>query len=188
MHIGDTICTLEQPKPLKRISVDEPTISMLFGINTSPLAGQEGKWVQSAKIRDRLRLETLRNVSLEMEDSSGEAFLVKGRGELQMAILIETMRREGFELTVGRPEVIFREENGKRLEPIEDVFIDCEEAFLGVVSEKLSTRKGRMVNLVNHGTGRVRVQFHVPTRGLICLLYTSPSPRDKRQSRMPSSA
>ena len=167
VHIGDTICTLEQPKPLKRISVDEPTISMLFGINTSPLAGQEGKWVQSAKIRDRLRLETLRNVSLEMEDSSGEAFLVKGRGELQMAILIETMRREGFELTVGRPEVIFREENGKRLEPIEDVFIDCEEAFLGVVSEKLSTRKGRMVNLVNHGTGRVRVQFHVPTRGLI---------------------
>ncbi len=147
VHIGDTICTLEQPKPLKRISVDKPIISMLFGINTSPLAGQEGKWVQSAKIRDRLRLETLRNVSLEMEDSSGEAFLVKGRGELQMAILIETMRREGFELTVGRPEVIFREENGKRLEPIEDVFIDCEEAFLGVVSEKLSTRKGRMVNL-----------------------------------------
>ena len=104
VHIGDTICTLQEPKPLKRISVDEPTISMLFGINTSPLAGQEGKWVQSAKIRDRLRLETLRNVSLEMDDNSGEAFLVKGRGELQMAILIETMRREGYELTVGRPE------------------------------------------------------------------------------------
>ena len=149
VHIGDTICTLQEPKPLKRISVDEPTISMLFGINTSPLAGQEGKWVQSAKIRDRLRLETLRNVSLEMDDNSGEAFLVKGRGELQMAILIETMRREGYELTVGRPEVIFREQNGKRLEPIEDVFIDCEEPFLGIVSEKLSQRRGRMVNLVN---------------------------------------
>ena len=167
VHIGDTVCTLEQPKALKRISVDEPTLSMLFSINTSPLAGMEGKWVQSAKISERLHLETLRNVSLEMEDTTGEAFLVKGRGELQMAILIETMRREGFELTVGRPEVIFREKDGKRLEPVEDVFIDCEEPFLGIVSEKLSQRRGRMVNLVNNGTGRVRIQFQVPTRGLI---------------------
>ena len=167
VHIGDTVCTLEQPKALKRISVDEPTLSMLFSINTSPLAGKEGKWVQSAKISERLHLETLRNVSLEMEDTTGEAFLVKGRGELQMAILIETMRREGFELTVGRPEVIFREKDGKRMEPVEDVFIDCEEPFLGIVSEKLSQRRGRMVNLVNNGTGRVRIQFQVPTRGLI---------------------
>ncbi len=167
VHIGDTICNRDAPKPLRRISVDEPTISMFFWQNASPLAGREGKWVQSAKIRERLRLETLRNVSLEMEEAPGEAFLVKGRGELQMAILIETMRREGFELTVGRPEVIFREYDGTRLEPIEDVFIDCEEQFLGIVSEKLSLRKGKMVNLVNHGTGRVRMQFHVPTRGLV---------------------
>ena len=167
VHIGDTVCTIEQPKALKRISVDEPTLSMLFSINTSPLAGKEGKWVQSAKISERLHLETLRNVSLEMEDTNRETFLVKGRGELQMAILIETMRREGFELTVGRPEVIFSEKDGKRLEPVEDVFIDCEEPFLGIVSEKLSQRRGRMVNLVNNGTGRVRIQFQVPTRGLI---------------------
>lgn len=167
VHIGDTICTREQPKALKRISVDEPTVAMLFGPNTSPLSGQEGKLMQSTRIRDRLKLETLRNVSLQMEEASSEAFLVKGRGELQMAILIEIMRREGFELTVGRPEVIFHEENGKRLEPIEEIFIDCEEQFLGIVSEKLSFRKGKMANLVNHGSGRVRVQFHVPTRGMI---------------------
>ncbi|HIL88814.1 MAG TPA: translational GTPase TypA, partial [Deltaproteobacteria bacterium] len=167
VHIGDTICTRELPKALKRITVDKPTVTMLFGANTSPLSGQEGKLVQSTRIRERLKLETLRNVSLQMEEAPGEAFLVKGRGELQMAILIETMRREGFELNVGRPEVIFREEEGKRLEPIEDIFIDCEEQFLGIVSEKLSFRKGKMVNLVNHGFGRVRVQFHVPTRGLI---------------------
>jgi len=167
VHIGDTICTRERPKALKRITVDEPTVAMLFGPNTSPLSGQEGKLVQSTRIRDRLKLETLRNVSLQMEEAPGEAFLVKGRGELQMAILIETMRREGFELNVGRPEVIFREEGGKREEPIEDIFIDCEEQFLGIVSEKFSFRKGKMVNLVNHGSGRVRVQFHVPTRGLI---------------------
>ncbi len=167
VHIGDTICTREAPKALRRITVDEPTVTMLFGPNTSPFSGQEGKLVQSTKIRDRLKLETLRNVSLQYEEAQGESFLVKGRGELQMAVLIETMRREGFELTVGRPEVIYRGEGSQREEPIEDVFVDCEEQFLGIVSEKLSLRKGRMVNLVNHGTGRIRAQFHVPTRGLI---------------------
>jgi GTP-binding protein len=167
VHIGDTICTRDAPKALKRITVDEPTVAMLFGPNTSPFSGQEGKLVQSTKIRDRLKLETLRNVSLQVEEAPGEAFLVKGRGELQMAVLIETMRREGYELTVGRPEVIYRGEGGQREEPIEDVFVDCEEQFLGIVSEKLALRKGRMVNLVNHGTGRIRAQFHVPTRGLI---------------------
>ncbi len=167
VHIGDTICKREAPKALRRITVDEPTVTMLFGPNTSPFSGQEGKLVQSTKIRDRLKLETLRNVSLQFEEAQGESFLVKGRGELQMAVLIETMRREGFELTVGRPEVIYRGEGSQREEPIEDVFVDCEEQFLGIVSEKLSLRKGRMVNLVNHGTGRVRAQFHVPTRGLI---------------------
>ena len=167
VHIGDTICTLEQPKPLKRISVDEPTISMLFGINTSPLAGQEGKWVQSAKIRDRLRLETLRNVSLEMEDSSGEAFLVKGRGELQMAILIETMRREGFEMGVSRPEVVTKVVDGEVQEPYEQVVIDVEDQHQGSVMEELGMRKGEMTNMEPDGKGRVRLEFIIPSRGLI---------------------
>ena len=168
VHIGDTICNRENPKALKRIAVDEPTISMLFFINTSPLSGREGKIVQSNKIRERLHKETLSNVALKVEDSAdGESFVVKGRGEFQMVILIETMRREGFELSVGRPQVIFKKKDGKTLEPIEHLFIDCDESFVGIVSEKLSKRKGRMINLVNHGTGRVRVEFTVPSRSLI---------------------
>lgn len=168
VHIGDTVCTKSQPKALKRITVDEPTISMFFYTNTSPFSGQEGKLIQSNKIKDRLYKETLRNVSLQFEETDdAERFIVKGRGELQMAILIETMRREGYELGVGRPEVIFKEEAGQRLEPIEQIYIDCHESFLGIVSEKLSQRKGRMVNLVNHGTGRIRAQFDIPSRGLI---------------------
>ncbi len=168
VRIGDTICTKVLPKALKRISVDEPTISMFFYTNNSPFAGQEGKLVQPNKIKDRLYKETLSNVSLQFEETmDADRFLVKGRGELQMAVLIETMRREGFEIAVGRPEVIYKEENGERLEPIEHVYVDCEEGFLGIVSEKLSQRKGRMINLVNHGTGRVQVQFNIPSRGLI---------------------
>jgi len=168
VRIGDTICTRENPKALKRISVDAPTISMFFYTNTSPFAGQEGSLVQPKKIKDRLYKETLSNVSLKFEETSErDCFLVKGRGELQMAILIETMRREGFELAVGRPEVIFKEEGREQLEPIEHVYVDCEEDFLGIVSEKLSQRKGRMINLVNHGKGRVQVQFDIPSRGLI---------------------
>lgn len=168
VHIGDTICNKENPKPLKRIAVDEPTISMMFSINTSPLSGREGKIVQSNKIRERLHKETLSNVALKVEDSpDGDSFVVKGRGEFQMAILIETMRREGYELSVGRPQVIYKIKDGKTLEPIEHLFIDCDENFVGVVSEKLSKRKGRMINLVNHGTGRVRVEFTIPSRSLI---------------------
>ncbi|HNW59414.1 MAG TPA: translational GTPase TypA [bacterium] len=168
VHIGDTICTARAPKALKRITVDEPTISMLFTINTSPLSGREGKNVQSGKLRDRLMKEILRNVSIRVEEGeSPDRFIVKGRGEFQMAILIETMRREDFELCVGRPSVIFKTINGVRHEPIEHLFIDCEEQFLGIVTEKLSRRKARMVNLVNHGTGRVRVEFSVPSRSLI---------------------
>ncbi len=168
VHIGDTICTKEDPKPLKRIVVDEPTISMMFAINTSPLTGREGKIVQSNKISERLHKETLRNVGLKVEDSpDGDSYIVKGRGEFQMAILIETMRREGFELSVGRPQVIFKKKAGKLLEPIEHLFIDCEEEFTGIVSEKLSRRKGLMINLVNHGTGRVRIEFSIPSRSLI---------------------
>jgi GTP-binding protein len=168
VEIGDTICTREAPKALPRISVDEPTISMLFTSNTSPLSGKEGKYVQSGKIRERLYKEALRNVAIRVEDAEeADSFIVKGRGEFQMAILIETMRREGFELMVGRPQVIYKEKFGKTLEPIEHLFIDCDENFIGVISEKLSRRKGRMVNLVNHGTGRARMEFTIPSRSLI---------------------
>jgi len=168
VKIGDTICTEASPKPLKRITVDEPTVSMRFSINTSPFAGKEGSIVQSSRIRERLIKETLNNVAIQVEETErGETFLVKGRGEFQLAILIETMRREGFELCVGRPEVIFKYNNGKRLEPIEYLFIDCDERFMGVVTEKLSTRKGKMINMVNHGTGRVRIEFSVASRALI---------------------
>jgi GTP-binding protein len=168
VHIGDTIGTKEQPKPLKRITVDEPTVSMRFSINTSPMSGREGKFVQSSKIRERLLRESLRNVAIRVEETDDrESLLVKGRGEFQMAILVETMRREGFELTVGRPEVILKHKDGKVLEPIEHLFVDCEEQFMGVITEKLSMRKGRMTNLVNHGSGRIRVEFSVPSRGLI---------------------
>lgn len=168
VHIGDTICTQASPKALKRVSVDEPTISMLFSINTSPFSGKDGKYVQSTKLRERLFKETLRNVALKVEDSeNADSFIVKGRGEFQMVILIETLRREGYELSVGRPHVIFREKEGKKLEPIEHLFIDCGESFIGVVTDKLSQRKGRMINLVNHSTGRVRIEFSIPSRGLI---------------------
>ena len=168
VQIGDTIATRDNPMALPRISVDEPTVSMRFTINASPLAGREGKLVQSSKIRERLVKETLRNVAIQMEETeSRDVFLVKGRGEFQMAILIETMRREGFELTVGRPEVIYKYKDGERLEPIEHLYIDCDEAFMGIVTEKLSARKGQMANMINNGSGRVRLEFTIPARALI---------------------
>jgi GTP-binding protein len=166
--IGDTICSALAEGALPRITVDEPTVAMRFTINTSPLAGREGKHVTSSKLRERLFKEARMNVAIQLEEAEEkDAFLVKGRGEFQLAILIETMRREGFELSAGRPEVILKRENGKVLEPLEHLYVDCDEAFLGVVTEKLSTRKGRMLNLVNNGSGRVRVEFSVPARGLI---------------------
>ncbi len=168
VRIGDTICTKESPKALKRIKVDEPTVSMKFAINNSPFAGKEGKYVQSSKIYERLVKETLRNVAIRVEETKDkESFIVKGRGEFQMAILIETMRREGFELCVGRPEVIYKHENGKKLEPTEQLFIDCDENFLGIVTEKLSIKKGKLINLFNDGKGRVRIEFNIPSRALI---------------------
>lgn len=168
VKIGDTICTKEESRALKRIKVDEPTVSMRFAINNSPFAGKEGKYVQSSKIYERLVKETLRNVAIRVEETDDrESFLVKGRGEFQMAILIETMRREGFELCVGRPEVIYKYENGKQFEPIEQLFIDCDENFLGIVTEKLSIRKGKLTNLVNDGKGRARIEFNIPSRSLI---------------------
>lgn len=168
VEIGDTICTKENPRRLKRITVDEPTISMRFMANTSPFAGRDGKFVHPQKIGERLQRESLNNIALQVEQVSGEeAFIVKGRGEFQMAILIETMRREGYELSVGRPQIIFKMKDGKQLEPIEHVYIDCDDAFMGIVTEKLSLRRGRMVNMSNHGTGRIQLEFSIPSRGLI---------------------
>lgn len=167
--IGDTICTREKPAALPRIRVDEPTVAMRFAINTSPLAGKEGKIVQSRSIEERLIRESLRNVAIRIEETpERDAFLVKGRGEFQLAILIETMRREGYELSVGRPEVILKKDaNGAILEPIEHLYIDCDEAFMGVVTDKLAQRKGRLLNCANGGAGRIRLEFSVPSRGLI---------------------
>jgi len=153
---------------MERLIVDEPTISMRFFANTSPLAGQDGKYVLSSQIGARLHKEALANVALKVEDSPDrESFVVKGRGEFQMVIVIEMMRRDGYEMSVGRPQIIYKEVDGKQLEPIEHLYIDCDERFTGIVTEKLSQRKGRMLNLVNHGTGRVRLEFSIPSRGLI---------------------
>lgn len=166
--IGDTICTKEFPKALRRIAVEEPTVFMKFTINNSPLGGREGRYVQSGKIRERLYRETLRNVAIRVEETEDrDSFIVKGRGEFQLAILIETMRREGYEFSVGRPEVILKEKNGVKQEPVEQLLIDCDENFLGILSEKLSVRRGKMINLVHSGTGRIRIEFSIPSRGLI---------------------
>ncbi|HPW69469.1 MAG TPA: GTP-binding protein, partial [Deltaproteobacteria bacterium] len=166
--IGDTICTEKNPKALKRITVDEPTVSMRITANNSPLAGTEGTWVQSNRIFERLRKETLRNVSIRLEvRPEKDCFILKGRGELQLAIIIETMRREGFELCVGRPEVISLCRDGELLEPIEHLYIDCDEEYLGAVTQQLSIRKGRMINFANHAAGRVRIEFNIPSRALI---------------------
>jgi GTP-binding protein len=168
VSIGDTICTLENPEALPRITVDDPTISMKFTACTSPFVGRDGKLVQPQKIKERLYKEALFNVALKIEDSKeDESVIVRGRGEFQMAILVETMRREGFEVTIGRPQIIYKEVNGEKCEPIEHVVVDCDEQFIGVISEKLSIRRGKMVNMVNHGSGRVRLEFEIPSRGLI---------------------
>ncbi len=166
--IGDTISSIEDPKPLPRISVDEPTVSMIFYVNDSPFSGQDGKFLTSRHLRDRLMKETLGNVAIEVaETDRADAYEVRGRGELQMAVLIETMRREGYEFMVSKPRVIIKEIDGKKCEPVEQVFIDVPEEYVGVVTEKLSQRKGRMTNLTNHGHGRVNLEFHIPSRGLI---------------------
>jgi GTP-binding protein len=168
VEIGDTICNQQSPRALPRIRVDEPTVSMKFTINNSPFAGKEGKYVQSSRLRERLLKEDLVNVAIEVEKTDErDSILVKGRGEFQLAILIETMRREGYEFCVGRPEVIYRQENGEKLEPMERLLVDCEERFLGVVTEKISLRKGKMTNLINKGKGRVRIEFSIPARTLI---------------------
>jgi len=168
--IGETVTSAENPKPLANIQIDEPTIAMTFTINTSPFAGREGTYVTSRNLRDRLDKELLTNVSIRVEEAGGpDAFKVMGRGELQLAILIEMMRREGYELMVGKPEILTRKVDGKVQEPVELLVIDCPESFLGVVIEKLGSRKGKMIKMINHGSGRVRLEFHIPSRGLIGL-------------------
>jgi GTP-binding protein len=167
--IGETITSAVTPKPLPPIQIDEPTIGMTFTVNTSPFAGKEGTFVTSRNIRDRLDKELLTNVSIRVESDSPETFRVLGRGELQLAILIEMMRREGFELAVGKPEILTKEIDGKRMEPLELLVIDCPEQFIGVVIEKLGSRKGKMGKMINNGSGRVRLEFAIPSRGLIGL-------------------
>src|SRR5579871_5976971 len=158
--IGETVTNAETPKPLAHIQIDEPTIAMTFTINTSPFAGREGHFVTSRNLRDRLDKELLTNVSIRVEEAGGpDAFKVMGRGELQLAILIEMMRREDYELMVGKPQILTRTIDGKVQEPLELLVIDCPESYLGVVIEKLGSRKGKMTKMVNHGSGRVRLEF-----------------------------
>ena len=168
VKIGDTICNQEKPIPLPGLRVDPPTVSIKLSFNDSPFGGKEGKVVQFSRIRERLVKETRINVAIQLEDTHDQnSILIKGRGEFQLAILIETLRREGFEFCVGRPEVIYRFDKGRKLEPMERLSIDCEKQFLGVVTEKLSLRKGKMLNLINNGGTRARMEFSVPVRGLI---------------------
>lgn len=168
VSIGDTICTKDEVKALPRIKIDEPTVSMLFSKNISPLAGKEGKAVTSAKIWERLQKEALRNVSIRIEKNPDDTFTVKGRGEFQMAIIIEEMRREGFELCVGRPHIIFKtDENGNKTEPIEYLLIDCPEEYSGTIMEKLGKRKAIMSDITYTTGNRVKIRFEIPARGLI---------------------
>ena len=166
--IGETISDAETPIALPPITVDEPTISMIVSTNDSPVAGLEGQFVTSRKLRERLFKEILTNVSIRVEETgSADAFKVSGRGELQLAILIEMMRREGYEMSVGKPTIVTKEIDGKVHEPQEQLIVDCPESFVGIVTQKVGTRKGRMTRVVNHGTGRVRLDFRIPSRGLL---------------------
>jgi GTP-binding protein len=168
VEIGDTVTSVDNPQALPSIAVDEPTISMIFGVNNSPFAGKDGKYVTSRQVKERLDREILGNVAIRVENTeSPELFKVSGRGELQLSILIEMMRREGYEMQVSKPEAITRVIDGRTLEPIEQVVIDCPEEFIGVVTEAVGRRKGQMTKMVNHGTGRVRLEFETPSRGLI---------------------
>ena len=170
IQIGETITDPEQPAPRERIVIDEPTIAVVLTVNTSPLAGREGQYVTSRHLRERLEKELLTNVSIAVDwQDSTDTFRVLGRGELQLAILIETLRREGYELVAGKPQIVVRRENGKLLEPLELLVVDCPESFTGLVIETLGSRRGQMTKMVNHGSGRVRLELRIPSRGLIGL-------------------
>jgi GTP-binding protein len=168
IFIGDTLGDPVDPRPLPAITVEEPTISMVFSVNTSPLAGKEGRYLTSRHIKDRLDKELLYNVSLRVEQAENrDSFRVSARGELQLAVLVETMRREGFELSLSRPRVITRQVDGQTVEPKELAVVDIPEKFIGIVTEMMSSRRGKMVKMVNNGFGRVRLEFEIPSRGLI---------------------
>jgi GTP-binding protein len=170
IQIGETITSRDNPDPLEPLIIDEPTLAMIFAVNSGPLSGREGNYLTSRDLRERLAKERLTNVSIRVEDTdSPESFRVLGRGELQLAILIETMRREGFELMVGKPEIVVRTENGRKLEPVERLVIDIPENFIGIIMETLGSRRGEMTKMTNHGSGRVRLDFKIPSRGLIGL-------------------
>ena len=176
IQIGESITDLANPSPLEPLIIDEPTLAMVFTVNSSPLSGREGNYLTSRDLRDRLAKELLTNVSIRVEDTdTPESFRVLGRGELQLAILIETMRREGFELMVGKPEIVVRTENGRKLEPQERLVIDVAENFIGIIMETLGSRRGEMVKMSNHGSGRVRMDFRIPSRGLIGLRSQLPT-------------
>src|SRR5262245_561027 len=170
IQIGESVTDLADPQPLEPLIIDEPTLAMIFTVNSSPLSGREGSYLTSRDLRDRLQRELLTNVSIRVEDTdTPESFRVLGRGELQLAILIETMRREGFELMVGKPEIVVRNESGKKLEPVERLVVDIPENFIGIILETLGSRRGEMLKMNNHGSGRVRMDFKIPSRGLIGL-------------------
>ena len=168
IEIGETVADAEQPVALPLIRIDEPTVSMLFSANVSPFSGREGRFVTSTQLRERLWKERRVNVGIRVEETdSPDTFRVSGRGELQLAILIEMMRREGFEMEVGKPEIITRQEDGRTLEPMEHLVVDIPEEHIGAVTQKVGPRRGTMVKMVNHGTGRVRLEYRIPARGLI---------------------
>jgi len=170
IQIGESITDLASPAPLEPLLIDEPTLAMIFTVNSGPLSGKDGEYLTSRDLRDRLQKELLTNVSIRVEDTdTPESFRVLGRGELQLAILIETMRREGFELMVGKPEIVTRTENGKKFEPVERLVIDIPENFIGIIMETIGGRRGEMTKMSNHGSGRVRLDFKIPSRGLIGL-------------------
>jgi GTP-binding protein len=170
IQIGESVVDLANPAPLEPLTIDEPTLAMIFTVNSSPLSGREGDHLTSRDLRDRLQKELLTNVSIRVEDTdTPESFRVLGRGELQLAILIETMRREGFELMVGKPEIVVRTQRGRKHEPLERLVVDIPESFIGIILETLGARRGEMVKMNNHGSGRVRMDFRIPSRGLIGL-------------------
>jgi GTP-binding protein len=168
VSIGDTVTSPDQPDALPRIEIGEPTLKMMFGVNTSPFAGREGKYGTSRQLRERLYRELETNLSLRVQDTeTPDVFLISGRGELHLAILIETIRRQDYEFEISKPEVITKEINGKVMEPVESVTIDTREEYVGALMEILSTRQARLANMRNDGQGNVRLEFHIPTRGLI---------------------